>query len=82
MSEDLFNNANDAVQRLESILDLALKHYSLATCKDKTPKGMVVYHAQMTFTRRDDSTGYISLDGESYPDLFLKIANSPELVKP
>lgn len=81
MSEDLFIDAKEALQRLESILDLALIKYNLVTCKDKTSK-LIVYHAAMTFTRRDGSNGYISVSGESFPDLYLKIADSPELVKP
>ena len=82
MSNTLFLNAETAIQRIESILDMALIKYNLVVCKDKNPKGEVWYTAQITFTRRDGSIGTVSLDGTSFPDLFIKIADHPKLTQP
>lgn len=77
MSSTLFTNANEALEQLESVLQVKLKKYSLTLGKDRLnvhPKPKDFYHAHLVFTRRDDNNGYISVDGESFPDLFQKIA--------
>lgn len=79
MSGHLFLNCEKELQRMESMLQL-LKKYNLVFNKDKTPEvngrpSKEFYTATMPFTRIDGSTGYLSVDGESFPDLFQKISD-------
>jgi hypothetical protein len=80
MSHSLFNNCEESLQRLESLLEAKFKKYNLVACKDKhispsTGEPVVFYTAQITFTDRAGYNGYHSIDGNSFPDLYDKISN-------
>lgn len=80
MSENLFTNAQKELERLENLLGLTLKKYSLSMNKDRVPPvngrpAREVYTATISFTRHDGSTGYETFDGDNFPDLFSKISN-------
>jgi hypothetical protein len=79
MSTDLFTNNTEAMQRMESLLNAICKTHILALSFDKNSKARF-YTAQISYTRHDDSKGYQSFDGDSFPDLFNKI--SDHLTKP
>jgi hypothetical protein len=79
MSTNLFTNGTEAIARLESLLQSVCKTHILTFNSDKNSKG-TFYTAQISFTRRDETLGYLSVDGDSYPDLFNKI--SDHLTKP
>jgi len=79
MSGNLFLNTDNELQRLESML-ATLKKYNLVISKDRVPEingkpSKEFYVAVMPFTRLDGSTGYINVDGSSFPDLFQKVSD-------
>lgn len=81
MSENLFLNAQKELERMESILPVRYKKYSVTVNKDKIPPvngrpPREVYSASLSFTRHDGTTGFQTFDGTSFPDLFSKISNS------
>jgi hypothetical protein len=79
MSADLFTESTEALQRMESLLQSVCKTHILTFTFDKNSKG-VFYTAQISYTRRDESLGYVSVDGDNLPDLFNQISN--HLTKP
>jgi hypothetical protein len=87
MSENMFINIDEAHKRMLSIIQAKCKKINMAICMDKnedlaTKELTVVYHAQITWTDREGKHGYRSVSGESYPDLFDKIANELTAHKP
>lgn len=79
MSGNLFLNAEKELQRLESMLQ-TLKRHNLTITKDRIgglngKPSTDLYNASMTFIRRDSTTGYFNVDGDSFPDLFQKISD-------
>lgn len=75
MSTTLFTNGTEAIERLESMLQSVCKTHVMGMSYDRNAKGFTFYTAQIHYTRRDESTGYLSVDGESLPDLFTKISD-------
>lgn len=80
MSENLFINAQKELERLENLLMLRMKQYSLTMNKDKVAPingrpARHVYSATLLFTRADGTKGYEAVDGDSFPDLFSKLSN-------
>lgn len=79
MSGHLFLNCEKELERLESMLS-TLQKYNLVISKDKIPErngkpSGEFYLAVMPYTRLNGTTGYINVDGNSFPDLFQKISD-------
>jgi hypothetical protein len=87
MSDNLFINAGEAAQRMESIIRAKCKKCNLVLCEDmneevKNDALKIVYNAQITYTSRDGKQGYFSVSGNGFPDLFDKVANELTTHKP
>jgi len=79
MTGDLFLNADKDLERLESLLRI-LRNYNLAISEHKTAavngkESKIYYSGTVTGNRHDGSYIYISVDGDSMPDLFKKISD-------
>lgn len=79
MSADLFINVAAELERLEFLMR-AQKSYTLGTSEHKTPAvngrpSIISYSGQLTYTRHDGTQGYINADGDSFPEIYKKIAD-------
>lgn len=80
MSENLFLQAPRELARLEGLLPMRFKRYSLSLNEDRVPPvngkdAKMCYSATISFTRHDGTTGYLTVDGDSFVDLVSKIAD-------
>jgi hypothetical protein len=60
---------------MESILRAKCRTYTVGLSENKTGSGKTFYALQVTYVLNDGQPGYFSMDGESFPDMFSKIAD-------
>jgi hypothetical protein len=82
MSDNLFINATESLQRMEQLIQAMCVKCNLVTCKDINLKGETFYSGQISYTNREGKHGYFSVSGDSFPDLYDKISNGLTTHKP
>jgi hypothetical protein len=79
MSGNLFINAEKELQRMELLLR-KLRNYNFASSEHKTAaingkESVTFYNGTVTGNKLDGEYVYLQVDGESFPDLYQKIAD-------
>jgi hypothetical protein len=74
MSGNLFLDLQNTHDQMESILSAKYPNYNVSVVQWKI-KDEIFFTAQVTTTDREGKKGYIKADGDSFADLFQKIAN-------